>query len=274
MDLFSIALLVVAGAVGGFVAGLIGVGGGIIFGPVLFYYLRSAGIEDPVLTPLVLGSSLFCTLVASLVSARAQWKRGAIRPRVALVGGGVAALAVVAMTTLVTTQPWYDARAFQVVLGLLLVFVAGRMLLAKTAAATRPEAERAGFAPIAVTGAAAGAIAAAAGVGGGVVMVPAYHRLLRLPMLAASGTSTATIVLISLTGVATYALRGLGAGVPGLAVGYVSLGHALPLVIPVLLTARLGVSAAHRLPVRAVRTAFAAFALLVAANLLWEALAA
>ena len=274
MDLLTIAILVAAGAVGGFVAGLIGVGGGIIFGPVLFYTLRAVGIEDPVLTPLVLGSSLFCTLVAALVSARAQWLRGAIRPRVAGIGGGFAALAVVAMTTFVTTQPWYDARAFQLVLGLLLVFVAVRMLLAKKNAEPLAASERAGLAPLAVTGAAAGAVAAAAGVGGGVVMVPAYHRLLRLPMLAASGTSTATIVLISATGVATYALRGLSADVPGLALGYVHLGYALPLVIPVLLTARLGVSAAHRLPVVAVRRAFAAFALLVAGNLLWEALLA
>ena len=274
MDLFSIALLVAAGAVGGFVAGLIGVGGGIIFGPVLFYYLRSIGIEDPVLTPLVLGSSLFCTLAASLVGTRAQWKRQAVRPRVALLGGGFAVVAVVLMTTFVTTEPWYDARAFQLVLGTLLVVVAVRMLLAKSGDETRREAERAGLAPLAVTGAAAGTLAAAAGIGGGVVLVPAYHRLLRLPMLAASGTSTATIVLISLAGVVTYALRGLGADVPGLSVGYVDFGHALPLVIPVLVTARLGVAAAHRLPVRAVRTAFAAFALLVAANLLWEAIAA
>ena len=271
MSLLTLALLVAAGAVGGFVAGLIGVGGGIIFGPVLFYTLRAAGVEDPVLTPLVLGSSLFCTLAASLVSARAQWKRDAIRPRVALLSGGFAALAVVAMTTFVTTQPWYDARAFQIVLGLLLVFVAGRMLVAKRGAEPLLERERAGLAPMAATGAAAGSLAAAAGIGGGVVLVPAYHRLLRLPMLAAAGTSTATIVLISLAGVATYAVRGLGAEVPGLSVGYVGLGYALPLVVPVLLTARLGVSAAHRLPVVAVRRAFAAFALLVAGNLLWEA---
>jgi uncharacterized membrane protein YfcA len=274
MDLITIAILLAAGAIGGFVAGLIGVGGGIIFGPVLFYTLRAAGIDDPVLTPLVLGSSLFCTLAASLVGTRAQWKRDAIRPRVAGLGGGFAALAVVLMTTLVTTQPWYDARAFQIVLGLLLVFVSVRMLIAKQAKEAQPEPERAGLAPMAVTGGVAGTIAAAAGVGGGVVLVPAYHRLLRLPMLAASGTSTATIVLISLAGVLTYAVRGLGADVPGPAVGYVHLGYALPLVIPVLLTARLGVSAAHRLPVVAVRRAFAVFALAVAGNLLWEALAA
>ena len=58
-------LLLLAGALGGFVAGLVGVGGGIIFGPVLFFVFQAAGITDPVLTPLTLGSSLLCTFAAS-----------------------------------------------------------------------------------------------------------------------------------------------------------------------------------------------------------------
>lgn len=90
-----LALLVAAGALGGFIAGLVGVGGGIIFTPVLLFTFRGLGIEDPILTPLTLGSGLLCTFAASASGAVAQARKGAIDWRTALTAGGVAAVAVI-----------------------------------------------------------------------------------------------------------------------------------------------------------------------------------
>ena len=275
MSLGLIALLAVAGALGGFLAGLVGVGGGIIFGPVLFFTLQGMGIADPILTPLTLGSSLLCTWAASLSGAVAQRKAGAIDARTALGAGAVAALAVVAMTLFVTTEPWYSRRVFQVVLGTVLVVVVARMLLKKP----RPdsglsvEAARRSALFLGMTGAAAGSLAAAAGVGGGVVLVPAFNGLVRLPLKTAAGSSTAAIVVITGVGVAMNALLGLGADVPAGAVGYVHVPLALALSLPAVVTARLGVATAHRISVRGVRISFAAFAGVVAVRLLWTALA-
>jgi uncharacterized protein len=267
-------LLLVAGAVGGFVAGLVGVGGGVIFGPVLFFTYQAAGIEDPVLTPLTLGTSLLCTFAASASGAVAQREAGAIDGRTALVAGALAAVAVVLVGRFVSTQPWYDKHAFQAVLGTVLVLVVARML-GKT---DRPdtlstEGARRSLGRLAVTGGAAGTIAALAGVGGGVVLVPAFHGLVRLPLKVASGTSTAAITIITAVGVATSAVLGWGAPVPGGAIGYVDAPGAAALALPAIVTARLGVSTAHRIDVRYVRLSFAAFAGVVAARLLWTALA-
>src|SRR5690606_25464771 len=126
-------LLLTAGAAGGFVAGLVGVGGGVIFGPVLFFYFQALGVEDPVLTPLTLGTSLLCTLAAALSGAIGQWRAGAIEGRTALVAGGVAAGAVTLMGLFVTTQPWYSKAVFQVVLAVVLLIVVARMLLKREA---------------------------------------------------------------------------------------------------------------------------------------------
>ncbi|WP_420455902.1 TSUP family transporter [Rubrivirga sp.] len=266
-------LLLVAGAVGGFVAGLVGVGGGIIFGPVLFFVFQAAGIEDPILTPLTLGSSLLCTFAASASGTVAQARAGAIDRRTALVVGAVAAVAVVLVGRFVTTEPWYDKQAFQLILGVLLVVVVVRMLLKKDRADTLSTAgARTGPLPLAATGLGAGVIAALAGVGGGVVMVPAFSGLVRLPMRVAAGTSTAAITVITAVGVATYTVLGWGAAVPEGALGYVDWRGAAALALPAVVTARLGVSTAHRIDVRAVRLSFAAFAAVVAARLLWNAL--
>ncbi|PAP75552.1 sulfite exporter TauE/SafE family protein [Rubrivirga marina] len=267
-------ILLVAGALGGFVAGLVGVGGGVIFGPVLFFAFQAAGIEDPILTPLTLGSSLLCTFAASASGTVAQRKAGAIDQRTALVAGGVAAVAVVLVGRFVTTQPWFDKEMFQLILGVLLVVVVVRMVVKKDRVDTlSTEGAERSLGRLAVTGLGAGTIASLAGVGGGVVMVPAFSGLVRLPTKVAAGSSTAAITIITAVGVATYAELGWGEPVPNGALGYVDWRSAALLAVPAIVTARLGVATAHRIDVRAVQLSFAAFAALVAARLLWNALA-
>jgi uncharacterized membrane protein YfcA len=267
-------LLLAAGVVGGFIAGLVGVGGGIIFGPVLFFVYQAAGVEDPVLTPLTLGTSLLCTFAASASGTLGQRRAGAIDGQTALVVGALAAGAVVLVGRYVATQPWYDKDAFQLVLGAALVAVVVRMVTKRGGPDTlSTDGARRRPALLAVTGGAAGTLSALAGIGGGVVLVPALNGLVRLPLKVAAGTSTAAITIITAVGVATYAVLGWGQPtLPG-ALGYVDWRGALALAAPAVVTARVGVTTAHRIDVRFVRYSFAAFAAVVAARLLWNAVA-
>ncbi len=272
MTLATLALMALAGAVAGLLVGLLGVGGGILYAPVLLVVLRASGITDPILTPLAAGTSLLCVLLAASVGTHALARRGAVDLRLAARVGLAAAVPVVLTTALVTTQPWYREQTFSVVLGVLLVLTALRLVLRRDA----PDPEPAGEAPppawrLGVAGAGAGILAALAGVGGGVVMVPALHGLARLPFKAATATSAAAIVPIAAVGVATYAVAGLGADVPPGALGFVDLPRGLALALPAVLTARIGVRLQERLPVRAIRLVFAAFATVVAVRLLLHA---
>ena len=275
MDIVHLMLLVAAGLGGGFVAGLFGVGGGIIFAPVLFFYYQQTGVPPDVLAPLTIGSSLFCTMITAAVSAWAQYGEQAVITRVAVVVGVFSAAVVLAMTRWVTTQSWYDGEAFQIVFSMVLLALTVRMAVrfesgpAKNA--FKPRRLRTGV--LAGTGAAAGAIASAAGVGGGVVLVPAYHHFLRLPMHIATGTSSASIVFISLTGTLIYAWLGQEANTPEHTLGYVDALRGLCLAAPAALTARLGVRTAHRLNQRMLQLLFAALAAIVALHLLWDAAA-
>ncbi|MEX0822612.1 MAG: sulfite exporter TauE/SafE family protein [Rhodothermales bacterium] len=274
MDPSHLMLLVGAGLAAGFVAGLIGVGGGIIFAPVLFFYYQAIGISSTVIAPLTIGSSLFCTLIAAAISTWAQYGKQAVVSRIALSVGLFSALAVFLMTRFVTTQPWYDGTVFQVVFSTVLLVLITRMIARPRVDAGDADGRdrRHGWPVLAGTGTVAGAVASAAGVGGGVVLVPAYSHFLGLPIHVATGTSSATIVLISLVGVLNYALLGLGADVPDLAVGYVDAVRGLLLAVPAMVTAHLGVWTAHRINRRALRLSFAALAGIVAVRLLWDAL--
>ncbi len=278
MEWMQVVMLLSMGLTAGFVAGLIGVGGGVIFAPVLLFHFRDAGIPPELLSKLTIGTSLCCTLVASLASAWHQHRRRAVVRRMAVGVGLSSALAVFLMTLLVTTKPWYDATVFQIVFSLLLLAVVARMALGEKEAAPDPAADTSDSArrrwPVLFgIGSGAGAVSSAAGVGGGVVLVPAYHRFLRLPIHQAVGTSSATIALISMAGVAGYALLGWHAAVPSpTAAGYVDVGRALLLAVPALFSARLGVWTAHRIATRPLRLTFAAVAAFVALRMLYGAL--
>lgn len=273
MDPLNLLLLVGAGLAAGFIAGLIGVGGGIIFAPVLFFYYQGIGVSDAVIAPLTIGSSLLCTLIAAVVSAWAQFGRDAVITSTAVRVGIFSALAIFLMTRFVTTQPWYDGTVFQVVFSIVLLIVVIRMVLPTSEKEASPAHRRTHSWPaLAGTGTAAGAVAAAAGVGGGVVLVPAYNNFLGLPLLSSTATSSATIVIISVVGVINYAWMGWNQPVPASAIGYVDALRAGLLSVPAVVTANLGVRVAHRINRSTLRRSFAIVAAIVAVRLLWDAL--
>lgn len=275
MDIIHLLILLGAGLVAGFVAGLIGVGGGIIFAPVLFFYYQSTGIAADVIAPLTIGSSLFCTLLAAIASAWKQYDKDAVITRVAVTVGIFSALSVFLTTRFVTTQPWYDGNAFQVVFSIVLLTVVARMVTGRKVRDERAETARErtfGWPALAAAGTAAGTVSAAAGVGGGVVLVPAYNQFMRLPIRLAAGTSSMTIVLISLAGVLNYSILGWAEVELFGAVGYVDVVRAMVIAVPSLLTANIGVRVAHRMNQRALRVTFASIATVVAVRLLVGAL--
>ena len=275
MDPINLLLLVGAGLAAGFIAGLIGVGGGIIFAPVLFFYYQSIGVSEAIIAPLTIGSSLLCTLIAAVVSAWAQYGRNAVITSIAVRVGIFSALAIYLMTRFVTTQPWYDGTVFQVVFSVVLLIVVIRMVVPSGEKEPHISGNRTrtySWPALAGTGTTAGAVAAAAGVGGGVVLVPAYNNVLGLPILSSTATSSATIVIISLVGVINYAWMGWGEPVPPSAIGYVDALRAGLLAVPAILTANLGVSVAHKINRRTLRRSFAIIAAVVAVRLLWGAI--
>jgi len=268
-------MLAGAGLGAGVVAGLVGVGGGIIFTPVLFAVYGLLGVPESVRTPLTVGTGLLCTGMAAGASAAHHLRRGAVRLRPALGVGLASAGAVGLVSRYGVTQPWYDGSVFQLLFAAVLLVVVARMVGDTTpdaegvgASVETDESPTAGWGLWGGTGTAAGTVAAAVGVGGGVVLVPAYSRWHRFPFHEAVGTSSATILIISTLSVGAYA--GLGAGLDGrppLAVGYVDWGTGLLLAGPAVVGAQAGAALAHRLDTTGLRWSFAALAVVVAGRL-------
>jgi len=275
MTWMQVLILAGAGLAAGIVAGLVGVGGGVLFTPVLFAVYGLQGVPEGVRTPLTVGTGLLCTGLAAGASAAHHLRRGAVRLRPAMGVGLASAGAVGLVSRYGVTQPWYDSGVFQLLFAAVLLVVAGRMVWgragdagASTTAGADYAKATAGWGLWVGTGTVAGTVAAAVGVGGGVVLVPAYSRWHRFPVHAAVGTSSATILVISTLSVAAYAVLGAGIdGRPPLALGYVDGGTGLLLAGPAVVGAQVGAALAHRLDTTGLRWSFAVLAVVVAGRL-------
>jgi uncharacterized membrane protein YfcA len=250
---FSVALIV-AGGFAGFIAGLLGVGGGIIVVPALFFILGALGVGEAVRMHIAVGTSLATIIVTSLISARSHASRGAVdmallrqwAPGIVI---GVSAGSVLALLM--------DGRTLT---GL---FAAIALVMAVQMAFGNPNWRIGGQPPGGLTaqGIAAiiGAISALMGIGGGALSILALS-LYGYPIHRAVGTAAAIGSLIGVPGTISFILGGWGdPALPPFSLGYVNLLATLLILPTSMLFAPLGAKAAHALPVRALKLAFAAF---------------
>ncbi|NNF04749.1 MAG: TSUP family transporter, partial [Rhodothermales bacterium] len=171
--------------------------------------------------------------------------------------------------------PWYGRETFQVLFSIVLFGIALRMLRGGD---DHPDGSEKPHTPplkLLGVGTAAGSLSSGVGVGGGVVLVPMYERLIRLPIRTAMGTSSATIILITLFGVLSYALKGEGVvGATSAVVGFVDFGAAALLAVPAAITAGYGVRLSHGINRTLLRRVFAVLVLLVALRLVFGVVSA
>jgi uncharacterized membrane protein YfcA len=257
----GIAFLAV-GSVAGVLAGLLGVGGGLIIVPALIWVFRGTGVADHVVAHLAVGTSLATIVATSLSSIRAHHARGAVRwPIVARLAGGI-----VAGTWLgAAVADQLPTAALQRAVGVFALLVAVQML-----AGGRAEGHRDLPGTLGMTGAGAviGAVSGVVGIGGGSLTVP-FLTWCRVGMREAVATSAACGFPIALAGTVGFVVTGLDApDLPPGSTGFVSWPAFAGVALASILTAPVGAHLAHTLPVPVLKRVFAAVLVLVGAKLL------
>lgn len=257
--------LVVAGACIGVLAGIFGVGGGAVSVPVFFETFRAMGVADDVAMPLAVGTSLAMIAPTSIVSAMAHSKKGTVDI-------GILKTWAVPVFVGVITGSYIARFAEPVVFQTVFVGVAGvnafKLLFGNSGWKLRDTMP--GRAVTALYGLIVGLLSALMGIGGGAIS----NLILTLngkPIREAVSTSAGVGVIIALPGAIGYVFAGWGKeGLPPDALGYVSL-LALALTVPTtLLTTRLGVALAHKLPQNILGKLFGIFLAVVCVRFLFE----
>jgi len=267
-DLLPIAAaLLAAGGLIGVLAGLFGVGGGAISVPVLFEAFGRMGTPEDVAMPLAVGTSLAMIVPTGISSARAHARRGAV-DRAVLATWALPILAgVTAGAAIARVAP---AELFQAIFAGVAALLALRMLAGVTFRAGRQGIGRGWRARS--YGAAIGLLSSLMGIGGGAIsnLILTSHGA---SVKRAVATSAAVGVLIAVPGAIGYGLAGLGTGgLPGHAVGFVSLLGVALTMPTALLCAPLGARLAHALPDRLLGRLFGAFLLAVSARFFYALL--
>ena len=255
--LTTLVLYLLLGALAGIVAGLFGIGGGLLIVPVLVFTFELQGIPVEVLTHMAVATSLATIVITSISSIRTHHQHGAVRWELFRpLGIGILLGAVLGVNTAVQLP----GPVLQLSIGIFVLVVAVQMALnlKPSAGETRPSKLELG-----VAGGGIGWASAIFGIGGGTLTVP-YLSWRRISMPQAVATSAACGLPIALMGAATNV--GLGWGHPQLpewSLGYVYLPAFLGIVLASSLTAPAGARLAHRLPQARLKKVFALFLLLV-----------
>lgn len=258
-----LALLVVIGALGGVLAGLLGVGGGIVLVPAFFYAFQTLGYGGDQLMQICLATSLATIIVTSLRSLHSHNKKGAVDWTIlrgwgaGIAIGAVAGVLVATSLRSTTLQLLFGVLAL--VIGLYMAFGRSHWRLG--------EAMPTGLGRI-VTSPAVGFLSVLMGIGGGSFGVP-LMSLHNVPIHRAVATAAGFGVIIALPSALGFLLMDIAAeNRPPFTIGAVNLPAFGVVIAMTLLTAPWGVKLAHAMDPKPLKRVFAVFLILVALNML------
>ncbi|PMY30541.1 hypothetical protein C1Y35_31495 [Pseudomonas sp. GW456-L14] len=244
-------LYLLLGACAGILAGLFGVGGGIIIVPVLVFSFTLQGFDPSILTHLAVGTSLATIIFTSVNAVREHQRRGAVRwPIFAwmtlgiLLGAGVGALTAEAIS----------GPNLQKIIGVFALVVALQMTLD-----LRPKASRdvPGKLGLTLAGSVIGWASAIFGIGGGSLTVP-FLTWRSVPMQQAVATSSACGLPIAVASAISFMILGWHDPLlPAHSLGFVYLPALLGIALTSMVFARFDARLAHRLSARLLKRLFA-----------------
>lgn len=261
--------LVATGVVAGVLAGLLGVGGGIVIVPVLYHVFTLLGIDESVRMHVAVGTSLATIIPTSIMSARAHRRRGSLN--VDILKKLVPAVCVGVLIGAVLSG-YLSGKVLTSVFATVALLVAANMAFKRDDFAVGnglPGPVGTGFIGLFI-----GGISTLMGIGGGTLSVPMLNAL-RTPMHVAVGTGAALGMVISLPGAIAFLINGIDVPLrPPATVGYINL-LGMALIVPAtMVTTSWGARLAHAIDARRLRQVFALFLALTSARMFYGILTA
>ena len=260
MDVLIIYLLV--GAFAGLIAGLLGVGGGLIIVPVLVLVFQGQGVSPEVIVHLAIGTSLATIAITSISSMRAHHRHGAVQwPVFRRLAPGIVVGALVG-AIIADFMPTTAMRLWFGIFELLVAAQIGFNLM------VAPRGHLPGTLGTNIAGGVIGAVSAALGIGGGTLTTP-FLVWCNISLRQAGATSSACGLPIAGAGAAGFVATGWNeSGLPVWSSGYLYWPAFAGIAVSSLLFAPLGAKLTHTLPVVVLRRFFAVFLVVLGVRML------
>lgn len=262
MLLFFIICLIV-GCFAGFLAGLFGIGGGLVIVPVLVYLLPMVGIADHQIMSVALGTSFATIVITSASSAYNHYKVGNVDLSSLKIFAPMLMISAYVASLFVSQLP----KAYSIkIFACLVIYLATKMILSiKSEKGDKPLTSTAAV----IGGSLIGIASSGAGIGGGGFIVP-FLNARGYEMRQAIGSSSFCGALLATSGVSSYITSGWNLqGMPEYSLGYIYLPAVLAITATSFFTTKLGVIVTSRLPVATLKKAFAVFLICVAIRMIF-----
>ncbi len=264
LDIQLILLLLLAGSVAGFIAGLFGVGGGIVVIPVTLWVLKNQNIESEYIQHIAVGTSLTVMVFTTFVSSLGHYRKKAIDVNVLKSMAPGIIIGSVIGSMLASSIP---SESLQI------AFIVFAYLIAvKTLAGFNPNSLWRLPKPIGIfgVGSVIGGLSGMLGIGGGVFNVP-FLLACKVPVKKAVGTSAALSWSVAISGALSYLWSGLQvASLPEGTYGFCYLPVAITLIITTSIFAPIGVRLTHKLSPKLMRIIFGLMLLAVSTKILFD----
>lgn len=262
MILIVFVTCIVLGALVGFLAGLLGIGGGLIIVPALVYLMPLIGVSDDVVMPVALATSLAAIVMTSSSAALAHHRNNNIpwrlaKPLMLFVAAGALIGAFIADAL--------STQALKTFFASVVILLASYMLLSisSTKERTLPSTR-----VLQVISGLTGIVASLMGMAGGAILVPALS-FFGMKLRHGIGIATVCGVLVALFGSIGYVITGLNEpSLPAWSLGYIYLPALLGIIMSSSLFAPVGVKFASKLPVKTLKKCFALFLIFVAIEMI------
>lgn len=252
----------VVGVVAGFLAGLLGVGGGMVIVPALLYVFHLIDLPSTFEQHLAVGTSLATIMFTAISSLKAHHAKGAVRWSLVktitpgIVIGTFVGAQLAGLVSAVVLKWFFVVFAYA---------IAAQML-----ADFKPKASRElpGVAGTNAAGGVIGVLSSWVGIGGGSLSVP-FMTLCNVPVKEAIGTSAAIGFPLALAGAAGFVISGWSQDLPAGSFGFIYLPALAGIVLASFPMAKVGAAVAHRLPVPVLKKIFAALLIVLASRMLF-----
>ncbi|WP_068547204.1 sulfite exporter TauE/SafE family protein [Thalassotalea crassostreae] len=266
MDILPFALMMLAtGVVAGILAGLLGVGGGIVIVPVLDTALGIYGVDSAIRMHIAVATSLACIIFTSISSSKAHHAKGAVDIDLTKIWGPAVFIGAF-IGALVASS--VNSQVLSAIFGIVALLVAIKMVMPFDDVAITQDVPRGAIAP--VTPLMIGGLSSMMGIGGGTLSVPTL-TLMNQPIHRAVGTAAFLGLLISIPGALGFVISGIGdSRLPPGSVGYVNLIGFILITPITVLTAPIGVKIAHSLDKRVLSSVFGGFLFIVACRMIYR----
>jgi uncharacterized membrane protein YfcA len=273
----NIILLFFGGCLGGFLAGLLGVGGGLIYIPLIGLLLsQQHGIQSDDIVKFALANSFGLVFLSGVSGIYRQIKLNVYSFKNSLTIGIPGALAATSMSYFIQNGNWYQKDKFQIVfLFFLLISIANMIFGKKNEPSNTHELSKSNVLIQIFVGLFAGIVVSLSGLGGGIVMVPLFRWLLKKPIHVATSLSLSIVPIIAIVPIIQYLIA---PNVPQLTQygyhfpqsGFMVWPYFVPMAIGVIFFSSFGQKTAPKVSVFWLRVIFALLSTIILVKTIYE----